>query len=82
MDKLEKEELYIKFKNDPSDKLYSELWDLWLDGKLRSYVTSQVARSVMGITENNTKSTSPHFKPGSSYFYPMLKIHKLKERRS
>ena len=31
----------------------------------------------MGVTESNNKSTSPHLKPGTSYFYPMLKIHKL-----
>ena len=79
VDKLENEELYTKFDKDPTDKLHSELYDLWLDGKLRGYVSSQQARAVMGITENDTKSTSPHFKPGISYFYPMLKIHKLKE---
>ena len=31
----------------------------------------------MGITQDNNKSTSSWFKPGTSYFYPMLKIHKL-----
>ena len=31
----------------------------------------------MGITEKNNKSTLSHFKPGTSYYYPMLKIHKL-----
>ena len=31
----------------------------------------------MGVTPENNKSTSSRFKPGTSYFYPMLKIHKL-----
>ena len=31
----------------------------------------------MGVTNENNKSTSSRFKPGTSYFYPMLKIHKL-----
>ena len=79
VEKLEDEELYIKFKNDPSEKLHLELFDLWLDGKLNGFVSSQEARAVMGVTDNNNKSTSPHFKPGTSYFYPMLKIHKLRK---
>ena len=79
IEKLENEDLYIQFKNDPSDKLHSELFDLWVDGKIKGYVSCQEANAVMGITEMNNKSTSPHFKPGTSYFYPMLKIHKLKK---
>ena len=44
----------------------------------------------MGISDNlksdgsgptNRPSTSPHFKPGISYFYPSLKIHKLKKEQ-
>ena len=33
----------------------------------------------MGLTSNNNKSTSSHFKPGITYFCPSLKIHKLEE---
>ena len=29
---------------------------------------------------NNNKSTSSWFKPGTTYFYPSLKIHKLNEK--
>ena len=79
LEKLENEDLYMQFKDDPSDKLYSELFDLWVDGKLKGYISPEEAKAVMGITERNNKSTSPHFKPGTSYFYPMLKIHKLKK---
>ena len=45
----------------------------------KGYVSCKEAYAVMGITELNNKSTSLHFKPGISYFYPMLKIHKLKK---
>ena len=54
------------------------MFDLWVDGKSKGYISPQEAKAVMGVTENDNKSTSPHFKPGISYFYPMLKIHKLK----
>ena len=33
----------------------------------------------MGVTDQNNKTTSSHLKPGTSYFYPMLKIHKLQK---
>ena len=42
-------------------------------------MTAGEAARVMGVTEDNNKSTSPRFKPGTSYFYPMLKIHKLEK---
>ena len=76
--KLEKEDLYVQFKEDPSSELYTDLFDLWVHGKLQGYISPQEAAAVMGVTDKNNKSTSPHFKPGISYFYPMLKIHKLK----
>ena len=79
LDKLENEKLYVKFKDDPTEKLYSELFDLWVFGKEKGFVSAQEASSVMGVTEKDGKSTSSHFKPGASYFYPMLKIHKLKK---
>ena len=78
-DKYGKEELYIQFKEDPTEKLHTELFDMWVDGKLKGYVSPQQAHAVMGVTEKDGKSTSPHFKPGISYFYPMLKIHKMKK---
>ena len=76
--KLEDENLYTQFDEDPSCELYSDLFDFWVDGKKKGYISPQEAYAVMGVTERNNKSTSPHFKPGISYFYPMLKIHKLK----
>ena len=48
-----------------------------MKGKKADFVSSGEAARVMGVTNENNKSTSSRFKPGTSYFYPMLKIHKL-----
>ena len=47
----------------------------WLLDKSSKFVITFEAARVMGITHK--KSTLSHFKPGTSYYYPMLKIHKL-----
>ena len=45
--------------------------------KRAEFVTTSEATRVMGVTENNNnKSTASHFKSGTSYYYPMMKIHK------
>ena len=77
LDKLENANLYERLDIDPTSNLHDELFHLWVKGKKAEYVTAAEAAKVMGVTEENNKSTSPHFKPGTSYFYPMLKIHKL-----
>ena len=38
-----------------------------------------MAYEIGGVTENDNMSTHPRFKPGVPYFYPMLKIHKLRK---
>ena len=76
-EKLENPDLYQKLDNDPTQMLHNELFDIWVTGKRKGFVTPFEAHKVMGVTESNNKSTSPHLKPGTSYFYPMLKIHKL-----
>ena len=79
LEKLENKDLYNKYKDDPTEKLHAELLELWILAKRKGFVSPQEASAVMGITDKGRKSTSPHFKPGASYFYPMLKIHKLKK---
>ena len=37
-----------------------------------------MAYKIGGVPEQNTMSTHQRFKPGIPYFYPMLKIHKLR----
>ena len=50
-----------------------------MKGKKAGFVTDYEAHRVMGVTDQNNKTTSSHLKPGTSYFYPMLKIHKLRK---
>ena len=76
-EKLNDPSLYDKLQKDPTKELHDELFDLWVKGKERRYVTDVEAKKVMGVTAKNNKSTSSHVKPGTTYFYPMLKIHKL-----
>ena len=75
--KLENPDLYEKIEADPTDSLHNELFSTWVKGKKAEFVTKDEAARVMGVTDENNKSTSSRFKPGTSYFYPMLKIHKL-----
>ena len=76
-EKLNNFDVYIQLENDPTEALSDELFQCWVKGKKAEFVTAGEAARVMGVTENNNKSTLSHFKPGTSYYYPMLKIHKL-----
>ena len=76
-EKLDNQDIYTKIDKDPTEDLTEELFQCWLIGKSSHFVTSSAASRVMGVTNNNNKSTLSHFKPGTSYYYPMLKIHKL-----
>ena len=80
-EKLNNPDVYIKLDDNPTESLCDELFDCWVRGKQAEYVTSSEAARVMGVTENNNKSTSSHFKPGTSYYYPMMKIHKLEKEQ-
>ncbi len=77
LEKLENPQLYTKLTNNPLNDLKKELFDLWKIGKMRKFVSEKMAYEVVGVTENNNMSTHPRFKPGESYFYPLLKIHKV-----
>ena len=46
----------------------------------KGFVTEKECTEVVGLTKNNNKSTSSFFKPGTTYFSPSLKIHKLQEQ--
>ena len=76
-DKLENPDLYELINHDPTEPLHNELFNTWVRGKNSEFVSANEAQRVMGVTDDNNKSTSSRFKPGTSYFYPMLKIHKL-----
>ena len=55
------------------------MFELWKVGKSRELISAKIAHEIGGVSENNNMSTSPTFKPGIPYFYPMLKIHKLRK---
>ena len=38
-------------------------------------------KTSTGLGPTNRPSTAPHHKPGKSYFYPSLKVHKLKKEQ-
>ena len=75
--KLYDERLYVQIKNDPRPTLYQEVIDLWSVGKSEGFVSEFEAKEIVGITERGNKSTASRFKPGTTYFVPSLKIHKL-----
>ena len=78
-EKLNNPNIYTRLQEDPIATLHDELFKLWVTGKKAGFVSAAEAQRVMGVTEKNNKSSSSHFKPGSSYYYPMLKIHKLQK---
>ena len=90
LEKLENPQLYKKLQNDPLKDLHRELFQLWVQGKQNNFVSPEEVKFVMGVSDKQKKdesgptnrpSTSPRYKPGKFYFYPSLKVHKLKKRR-
>ena len=79
LEKLENPQLYTKLRNDPLNDLKKELFGLWKLGKSKKHVSDKIAYEIAGVTENDNMSTHPRFKPGVAYFYPMLKIHKVRK---
>ena len=87
LEKLENPDLYTKLDDDPTHKLHRELFDKWIEGKEKKFIHPSSAKQVMGVSDNDRKdgegptnrpSTASYHKPGKAYFYPSLKIHKLK----
>ena len=81
MEKLENPELYTKLAKDPTEELKKELFEHWKVGKANKFISEKTAYDVAGVTENDNMSTHPRFKPGVTYCYPMLKIHKLRKEQ-
>ena len=71
--------MYSKLDGDPLSGLKKELFELWKLGKSRNLISAKIAHEIGGVSENDNMSTSPTYKPGIPYFYPMLKIHKLRK---
>ena len=79
LEKLEDPQIYSKLDEDPLIRLKKEVFEIWKVGKLQNFVSEKMAYEIGGVTENNNMSTHPCFKPGIPYFYPLLKIHKLRK---
>ncbi len=87
LEKLQDPTLYHKLQTDPVPDLQKSLFNIWVRGKEQSLISAEEARYVMGVSDNpsslnssqptNRPSTAPRYKPGKSYFYPSLKVHKL-----
>lgn len=88
LEKLENPNLYTKLREDPTHELHQELFKKWVEGKEKKFVHPDTAKKVMGVSDNdstkpdkektNAPSSASYHKPGKAYFYPSLKIHKLK----
>ena len=64
--------------DDCSPQYSHELFKLWTEGIEHEHVSPFFAKEVVGISEKFRPSTASVFKPGVPYFYPLLKVHKLK----
>ena len=56
-DKLRNNNLYECIDSDPTEALHNELFDAWVNGKNLEFVSSSEAARVMGITQDNNKTT-------------------------
>ena len=90
LEKLKNPSLYTQLPEDPTPTLHKHLFDVWVNGKTEGLVSARHAKEVMGVSDNmkadgsgptNRPSTLPHYKPGMSYFYPSMKIHKLQKNQ-
>ena len=69
-------------EKDPTLAAHNTLLNLWRFGEDNSFVSREVCYDVVGLCskkdgKKQRASTSPVFKPGTAYFYVLLKIHKL-----
>ena len=75
--------------SDPTETAYKKLLNLWRLGENTDLVSRNESKEVVGLCERKTDpktgritnqrpSTLSLYKPGTPYFYGLLKIHKLK----
>ena len=89
MKRLEEEKLNdtnryeVLGEEDPTEKAQKKLYDLWRKGEDEEHVNREECKEVVGLCEKKGSnkqrpSTSSTFKPGTPYFYGLLKVHKFK----
>ena len=66
-------------EQDPTEDMYAKVLDLWREGEEAGLVSRNVCYSVAGICDSGRPSTLSVFKPGTPYFYGLLKIHKCQK---
>ena len=67
-------------EEDPTPHLSEKLHELWCEGLTKGHISDVQAKKAVGIQKRGTrftKSTSDLFKPGITYGYALLKVHKL-----
>ena len=83
-DKLNDESQFRKV-TDPCflEKVRSEMFSFWKQGLENGIVSKFQAKKVVGLLVDSkgkyTLSTNDLFKPGATYGYPLLKIHKISQ---
>ena len=86
--KLHNPKVYTQLDRDPIEELYQEPFQQWVKGKEKKFITAGEAQDIMEASDHkktdgsglgNRPSTLPHYKPGKAYFYPNMKIHKLRK---
>ena len=66
-------------EKDPTEDMYAQLLNIWREGEQAGFVSRDTCYSVVGICESGRPSTLSVFKPGTPYFYGLLKIHKCQK---
>ena len=79
-EKLENCELFDCLGDkDPTQDMTSKLLELWREGETQDFVSRNICYSTVGICDSGRPSTLSLFKPGTPYYYGLLKIHKCKK---
>ena len=59
--------------------MYAQLLNIYREGEQAGFVSRDTCYSVVGICESGRPSTLSVFKPGTPYFFGLLKIHKCQK---
>lgn len=66
-------------EEDPTQEMYLNLLDVWREGEKAGFVSRKVCYTVVGICDTGRPSTLSIFKPGTPYYYGLLKLHKCRK---
>ena len=66
-------------EEDPTHEMYLNLLDVWREGEKAGFVSRKVCYTVVGICDTGRPSPLSVFKPGTPYYYGLLKLHKCRK---